>query len=228
MDEIVERALGYPYDRPAGSFLFDARTGRATVTEATELDIAGRHAVLAIGSNAAPIRLAQKLHGFAGDPCIPVVAVELFDHDVVYAATIASYGSVPATLVASPGTQVAVHVTVLDDEQLELMNTSEISAYTLEVVARERVRSLVALPHPIWAYVASAGPVSSEGRPIALAAVRATDRIYRAMSEAVLLGRLAQQHRLDLGEFVRRLVTDRASRVDAIEVLRTSGVPSGP
>ncbi len=82
-----------------------------------------RHAVIACGSNASPERLRQKF----GDEgiLIPTLEVVVEGYCIVYAARFTQYGSVPTTLAKAPGAHMRMHVNLLDDNQLELMDRSE-------------------------------------------------------------------------------------------------------
>jgi hypothetical protein len=223
--DALARAVGYPYERPAGTFVFDAGTGTATPVDPASLDLTGRHCRLAIGSNASPYRLAQKLEGRRG--AIPVVPVELRDHDVVYAAMLASYGAVPATLARSPGTTVSVHATLLDDEQLALVDASEGvgRAYRVDEIAAPLVTSPCALPEPVSAYVAIAGPALAGGRPVALTACPATGRSLLALTEREVLTAVAAREGLALEPFVTLVITDGAARRRITARLRAEGIP---
>ena len=50
---------------------------------------------------------------------------QLEGFDVVYAALIASYGSIPAALQASPGCACTAYVTYLTRTQLQIMHSTE-------------------------------------------------------------------------------------------------------
>lgn len=126
--EILTRALSYPYPRPEHSFVFPhANTSLTPAEEATHLANKGLNAVLAIGSNASPYQLNRK---FGTTEEIPVLAVHISNVEVVYTALISNYGSVPATVIHSPGTEIAAHMTLLTDAQFEHMNETE-SGYAL-------------------------------------------------------------------------------------------------
>ena len=56
---------------------------------------------------------------------ICVTPATLYDSDVVYAASISSYGSMPATQWPSKGTEVDLNVLWLNEEQLEMMHLTE-------------------------------------------------------------------------------------------------------
>ena len=109
--DTLAHALAYPFDITNHSVTL--REGEAAAF--TRADTAGRHPVLAYGSNQSPARLNEK---FAPDQVVPVERAWLANHDVVYSAHMAGYGSIPATLRYVPGTCVALAVTWLDDAQI--------------------------------------------------------------------------------------------------------------
>ena len=116
----LARALGYPYDAHHDDFLF--RAGEA-------LPLAPGHPlddltpVIAVGSNRAPAQLTRKFAGM--EVAVPVTRLQARDVDVVHAAHLAGYGSVPATLAASPGTVTELWITWLDRAGLERMDATE-------------------------------------------------------------------------------------------------------
>ncbi|HEX3568015.1 MAG TPA: hypothetical protein VHU17_21800 [Acidimicrobiales bacterium] len=122
--------IDYPFGLPQESYLW--KHGEVLPLESFgEADRGGRIAVLAIGSNASPRQLNRK---FLGEPWMPeegpeceiaVTKVTVVGVDVVYAAHLAGYGSIPATVVDSPGTKVSLFVTWLTDRQFERMNETE-------------------------------------------------------------------------------------------------------
>ena len=121
MLELLNRARTYPYDAPIDDYLFD-HGGIAS----TEVDLAGRVPVLAIGSNGSPEQLKRKF-GADGGP-IPLTRALVRDHVVVYSAHFTSYGSLPAMLHPYPGASAYMFVTWLDQQQLERMHDTEIRA----------------------------------------------------------------------------------------------------
>ncbi|KAI0566898.1 6-phosphofructo-2-kinase/fructose-2 6-biphosphatase 4 [Gracilaria domingensis] len=92
-DEVLRRALHYPYERRSGSFTF---VNGVCVPYQSAADVSRFHVVLAIGSNAAPEQLRRK-YGNTELP-VHVVPVQVRGMDVVYAALMAPYGSIPATV----------------------------------------------------------------------------------------------------------------------------------
>ena len=228
MDDVLALAFDYPYARPSGSYVVDVRTGESTRLDATTLDTSGRVARLAVGSNAAPAQLQRKLGALDASATVPVVAVELRDHDVVYAAGLAGYGAVPATMVVSPGTRVSVHVTMLDEVQLAAMDRSEWvgRAYDVVPIDHALVSAPLPLPPPVEAYVAIAGPARQDGSPVALKVVAATGRVWPARTEREILAALAARHDLALEAFVAQLVGDDAYRAGVVARLRADGLPT--
>jgi hypothetical protein len=171
--------LQYPFDVPTHSFVW--RAGRTEtlspsppISEVTE----GRHAVLAIGSNASPAQLTRKFgQERFGDPAspdgrIPVLAAEVDDVDVVYGAHVADYGALPATLLDTAGVCAHVFVTWLTSMQLERMNETEDLGRSYQLRRMQGVRSNGEVVDAM-SYVTVAGTALLGGRPLGLASIAA-------------------------------------------------------
>jgi hypothetical protein len=215
----LHRARSYPYDFPARSFTY--ANGAPRAFDATLTD--KRTPVLAIGSNQSPQRLLQKF-GHDSSHVIPVQRAQLADFDVVFSAHISSYGAVPAMLQTSPGASVALAVTWLNDEQLEIMHHSEIAAanYCFAELQQVSVTLDDGAVHTLaFAYLSSRGHLSVESTAVALSAIDCTGRQYPAMTTGQALehvrGRIAQH--LDADQFVHKLVEDREYRQQVIEAI---------
>jgi hypothetical protein len=164
IDPIVMDPIDYPFGLPQESYLW--RHGEVLPLESFgEADKGGRIAVLAIGSNASPRQLNRK---FLGEPWMPeegpeceiaVTKVTVVGVDVVYAAHQARYGSIPVTVVDSPGTKVSLFVTWLTDRQFERMNETERlgSHYLLRTI--DRVEDDHRVLESVYCYVAKKGAV---------------------------------------------------------------------
>ena len=113
-----DRAVKYPYPAPNYSFSFSKGQFKRGIHH--RLD--ERIPILSVGSNRAPIQLQRK---FSFEQDISVTPAILYDSDVCYAASISSYGSIPATQWPSIGTTVELNVLWLTREQLELMHLTE-------------------------------------------------------------------------------------------------------
>ncbi len=139
--------LAYPGDRPSGSYLYYDGQGYELVAASSlaafrvldadrqvPLDdflrahdsagIADRHPVLAVGSNGCPGRLAEKF-GLGRGTGIPVLVGEAADTTSVYSRRLTDYGAFPATYLRQVGATARLAVTLLDAEQLRVMDGSE-------------------------------------------------------------------------------------------------------
>lgn len=187
--------------------------------------------VIAHGSNAAPTQLVRKfarVYGEAGeDVVIPVLRARLVDFDVVYAAHFSGYGAIPATLEVSPGTTAEIAVTWLTPPQLALMHDTEITAVNyvygrlgaiqLEVDGLEQLDAA-------FVYLTLHGSVTLSGEPMALAAVKALRRRFKAASVPAMLAmardRVAPDTPLDA--FIMGNIEDDALRQARTATLRQS------
>ncbi len=189
---ILKRALAYPYATPDRSYLY--RDGAPVELPDDGPDLSGRTPLLAYGANAAPEALARKLAPLPGTE-LPVLRAELDGFDVVYSAHVSPYGAVPATLLESPGTRAPVFVIHPTPEQRALLTASEPNYDLVEVDG-------------IAAYRSKHGPLSIDGSPVALAAVRSAGRTLPELDEPAVLEHVRSRFApdLELGEFVRDCV----------------------
>jgi hypothetical protein len=202
-EELVRRALAYPYDPPARSFV---QAGACTLPLPLEgVDLTARRALLAYGANASPEALTRKLAALPPRP-IPVLRVALSGWDVVYSAHVTRYGAVPAAVVASPGTVASVHLVFADDEQLAALAATEGQNYRLEQLADFGAELEIGGDGPaeIDAFISVHGPLLLDGSPVALAAIPARDRAFPALTTPEMIDRVrAVLHpELSLTEFV--------------------------
>lgn len=242
--EVLATGLGYPWERPACSYLLDgervallddmAPARRAELLAAQERGFDGepRHPLLAFGSNGAPATLRRKLaHLGDADRRVLVVAGELHGFDVGAAAHPTAYGSMPATLFESPGTAVRAAVLWVTAAQLTQLSWTELTYRLgrLQPVAFTPDQDGAEAATGLWAYVSRWGTFCPEGEPLALAAIPARDRTAEACSQEELLERAA---RLALGvggsaeALVRAIFEDlSAFAATASAPIRATGVP---
>ena len=189
---ILKRALAYPYATPDHSYLFC--DGAAAELPPDGPNLSGRAPLLAYGANAAPEALARKLPPLPGAE-MPVLQSELEDFDVVYSAHVSPYGAVPATLLESPGTRAPVFVIYPTPEQRALLTASEPNYDLVEV-------------NGLAAYRSKHGPLSIDGSPVALAAIRSAGRTLPELDEPAVLEhvRAHLEPQLDLEQFVRACI----------------------
>jgi hypothetical protein len=188
-EELVRRALAYPYDPPAGSFV---QVGDRTLqVPPEEIEVEGRRALLAYGANASPEALTRKLAALPPDP-IPVLRVSLSGWDVVYSAHVTRYGAVPAAVVASPGTMASVHLVFPNDEQLAALAATEGRNYRLERLVDFAAELEIGGegPREIDAFISVHGPLLLDGSPVALAAIPARGRVFPELAMPEMLDRV--------------------------------------
>jgi hypothetical protein len=205
-NDIVERALGYPYAVPAGPFI---QLGHQTLNPVEiEIDLVDRTPVLAYGSNAAPKVLSRKLA--LSDQPVLVEPARLCGFDVVYSAHISPYGAIPATLQRSPATEVRVHVIYMTSAQIGVISATEPN-YEAELLEGIECRLGDGEElSEVSAYISRHGCLLVDGSELALAAVAASGRTLAATAEpeAMELVRSLLCPDTDLESFVLANVTD--------------------
>jgi hypothetical protein len=172
--------LLYPFDVPSHSFTWSA--GRIdSVPSSRRVDelSAGRHPILAIGSNASPAQLGRKFGDIRfADPSspegsIPVLTAVVDDVDVVYGAHLAWYGSLPATLLDTTGARAHVFITWLTDLQMERMNETEGLGTAYQLRPTVGVRCHGQEVESALSYLTMGGACLLGGDPLGLAAISA-------------------------------------------------------
>jgi hypothetical protein len=227
----LAHAVGYPWARPPGSYeLGDGETRLLSGMPEEECEAlidryrapaAGRVPLLAIGSNAAPEVLERKFahFGAAEDRTLLALTGWLRDFDVGPAATVALYGSMPATVFPSPGTEVAATVLWVTAPQFTQLTWSEVTYWLGRLRTPFMAEAAEAAFDDVLVYVSRFGAFCPDGEPVALAAVPARGRTARALSQEELLGVAAT---LALGpgstpeDLVRACCEDMGGLVDRV------------
>lgn len=192
-DDAYTLALGYPWPRPPSSYWLDGEDV-APLTAVSELSDAGRHPLLAFGSNGAPDALIRKFaHLPPAERRLPVLAGDLHGFDVVAAAHPTAYGSFPATLHPSAGTILRAALLWVTPAQLTALAWTEVSYLLgrLSGIAFEPDLPGAAPVDELLAFVSRWGAHGLDGDAAALAALPARDRSAPAYSQEELLDRLA-------------------------------------
>lgn len=182
-----------------------------------DLDVSGRHAVLAVGSNAGRARLAEKLAQLPGEQLVPVVPCEIDGVAVAFTALVASYGSIPYTAVPGEGVRSRTFVQFLDDAQLAVIDASEQPAYRRDHLTEARIELATgeALTE-VWAYVCGRGAIiDGDGELVSL----------RPQAEvlALLAGWFPHLLPAAPADAVARLVADSDLRRRLVEALHAAG-----
>ena len=214
--------LEYPFERIPGSFVYDPKATagdgfkeleRAELNEAIK---SNPHWILSYGSNSAKSQLIDKFKN--EDEKIYGIDATLEGYDVVFGAHVSKKGYVPSTLASSSKTSVPCHILLLTDGQLGILNVSEGIKYkTYEL---EKVKGVIKLKHPfedkaigeVKTYFLKNRHSLSNGKPIALSVVKASDRIWPNKTEKELLSFLAKRENLSCDAFVEKLKDDESFR----------------
>lgn len=210
--DMVNQGLTYPFPRLPGSYLFvdgaaypylrvtDHLLGDSTVELPDRSEIAVSDLLRALGladlideplepaigygSNPAPSQLRRKYarQSVGGNAVIPVMKGRISDYDVVWTPVFVDYGSMPATLTPSPGTQADIWITWLPKDLVEPMSDSEHVAEGLYAFA-ELTDADYAFdgpdPKPLKVYISCFGALTVGGETLAVASVPALQRRFR-------------------------------------------------
>jgi len=183
--DLLDRALGYPYPLPNASFVIDKGEVFPLHADDAPRRREGRTPVLAVGSNQSPQQIARKFP----DPSwseIPCERCVIHDFDTVFSAHITAYGSVPAALHPCPGTSVTLYVNWLDDAQLGHMHKTELGHANYVYARLNGIRLATELGlemDSVQFYRSNAGAYAPNGTPVPLAEVTAQNRRWTGMTQ---------------------------------------------
>jgi hypothetical protein len=203
-EELYERALGYPWARPAESFLLSGEQVQAfdevapDVREEVLSSLAAgevqRYPLLSFGSNGSPETLKLKFGQLPEqDRRVLVTSGDLYDFDVGAAAMPTFYGSLPGTIFPSPGTAVRASLLWVTTTQLVVLTWSEISYRfgRLEGVRFEPDKADAPAVEGVFAFASRWGAHCVDGEVVAMQAVPASGRVAPALTQEQLLDQIA-------------------------------------
>ncbi len=182
-----------------------------------------RQAVLAVGSNGCPGRLAEK-YGDDSDVAVPVFVGTLPDTAVVYSRHLVPYGALPATYLHQPGAVSWLSVTMLTQDELQRMDqTEQVGRLYLRVPVAEAFQVDGGLKiGDLTAYLARE-IVTYRGKPVRLKMFSREGPDWPVMDEAEILSLVFDEADLLKGESIetrhRALLDDPTLRMLLIEVL---------
>jgi hypothetical protein len=241
-DQIYERALGYPWARPAKSFLLTAEqvqpfdevpdeVREEVLSGLTEGDVE-RYPLLSFGSNGDPETLMLKFSELADeDRRILVTSGDLYDFDVGAAAMPTYYGSLPATIFPSPGTAIRASVLWVTTAQLVVLTWSEISYRLgrLEPVRFDPDNDESPAVEKVFAFASRWGAHCVDGEPVAMQAIPAVGRVAPALTQKQILDQIARSVFGDTAsarDLVTRVMEDFSTAATMIgPVLRETAQP---
>ena len=217
-DEVLARALAYPFAAPRGSYVLGGGEPRFEEDQV---------AVLAYGANASPEVLAAKLGPLADAAPVTVLVAELHDFDVVYSAHVSPYGAIPGALQHSPGAVASVHAVHLTAEQLARVHRSEpnydftrLHEVVLRVDGGRRVSS-------VHAYVSRHGCLRRDGGHVGVAEIPVAGRAWPVLDQAEMLAAARDELApgVDLADFVLAHVADPDLAARRTAALRETAAP---
>ncbi|NVK20093.1 MAG: hypothetical protein HWE30_15455 [Methylocystaceae bacterium] len=222
---MIERALGYPYEMSATSYILE--NGR--INAWSDIDLSNRTPVLACGSNQSPEQLMRKF----SEGLIPVMAGWLEGYDSVYSAHFTSYGSVAATYHYDANVKSRQMITWLDDDQLEMMHKTEALGVNYEFVAFEGIEFQSDCAQSIgaaYSYQSLRGPLMIEGQPIGLQAIQAVGASYRRYDQKDLqaLIQYLLGHAGTLADFITETINHAEERHRRTKYLSTNHIWTYP
>src|SRR3954468_16773062 len=240
-EELYQRALGYPWARPAESFLLsgeqvlplrDVPADVLAVVSGRAEGSPPRYALLGFGSNGSPDTLALKFGGLSGeDRSVLVIAGDLHDFDVGAAAAPTFYGSLPGTIFPSPGTAVRASVLWVTRAQLVALTWSEISYRLgrLEHVHFEPDKVDAPTVESVLAFVSRWGAHCVDGEVVAMQAIPASGRVAPALTQEQLLDHIARSAfgpRASARDLVQHVMDDfGATAATIVPLLRETARP---
>lgn len=237
---LYQRAIEYPWARPPGSYrLTGAGVGLVEDLPAEErrriLDRftsaeSGRVPVIAIGSNAAPSTLEMKFAHFPDEEDCTVLALtgRLHDFDVGVSPQPAFYGAMPATIFPSPGTKVCATVLWVTPAQFTQLTWSEFSYRLGRLRTRFEVDGGDVDFDEVLVFVSRFGAFCVDGRPVALAAIPATERTATALSQEQLLdaaAALAIGPEANAEALIQALCEDFGGTAEKLAAVRREALP---
>jgi len=219
-----DRAIKYPYFAPNYSFSFYKGEFIKGICD----DLNNRIPILSVGSNRSPYQLKRK---FSLGQNICVTPATLYDSDVVYAASISSYGSMPATQWPSKGTEVDLNVLWLNEEQLEMMHLSEALgvAYNFVKLKLDSVKIKdFKYEKQIYGYISIAGVFPfNDNKPKRLSLINAKNVVLEGSSEKKALSSLIYSLGIEenrLSEWVVKVINNKTYRISLLEKLKSKAI----
>ena len=221
---LFDRAINYPYFAPDYSFSFY----NGKFVKGICNDLANRIPILSVGSNRSPYQLKRK---FSLTQNICVTPAILIDSDIVYAASLSAYGSMPATQWPSKGTKVDLNVLWLNEEQLEIMHLSEALGVAYNFVKLKfntvKIKDFKYLKQ-IYGYIAIAGVFPFyDNRPKRLSEINAKNVTLKSCNEKKAL--LSLLHNLGieenkLSEWIDKVINNKTYRISIHEKLKSKAI----
>ena len=224
-----DRAINYPYFAPNYSFSFFKGEFIKGICD----DLNNRIPILSVGSNRSPYQLKRK---FSLNQDICVTPATLYDSDVVYAASLSSYASIPATQWPSKGTEVDLNVLWLTEEQLEIMHLTEALGVAYNFVKLKlgsvKIKDFKYTKH-IYGYISISGTFPfNDNEPKRLSSINANNVSLKSLSEKKALLYLIYILGIEedrFSEWIYKVISNKNYRISLHEKLKSKAIkPHNP
>ena len=219
-----ERAINYPYPTPDYAYSFF----KGKFIQGIHLDLEKRIPILSVGSNRAPMQLERK---FSINQDLCVTPAVLYNSDIVYSASIAAYGSIPATQWPSVNTEVELNVLWLTQEQLNVMHLTEAVGIAYNFVKMKpgtiKIKDFE-FNGDIYGYVSVAGSFPFEiKKPYRLSEINAKNVNLKSINEEtalVILMKFLEPKQSNLSEWIKKVIEDKGYRIQLHEKLKSIAI----
>ncbi|MEH6544845.1 MAG: hypothetical protein V7701_00345 [Sneathiella sp.] len=222
----IKRALGYPYDRPATSYLF---SGGVAKDLPDDINLADRHPVLACGSNGAPEQLRRK-YGAGSDINIPVTAAKIRDIACTYSAHFSSYGSLAAALCTVPGIVSHVHITWLTEAELLRMHETEaigMNYHFAHLEGTDLECQVTGSIDRLHAYISLRGSLLLNGSPVLLEGIPTENTQLLKLNQNTMQEEIQQRlaPEMSLHDFILQNIDDASTRMERTALISQNTEP---
>jgi len=225
----LRRAKAYPYSIPPHSYVV-ANGGHEELTaSASQPNVDGCRAVLAVGSNQSPEQLLRKFPAADWGP-IPVIQAQLADFDIVYSPHVTSYGSIPSTICPSLGTLVTLFVNWLTPSQEAHMHETEVATGNYHFGRLDGIDLQLELGGALssaYVYCSSRGSLVHKNAPVALAEIKAKGRKWPSLNQEAMQAHVWDQLSTgeDIDDFILQAIADRSIRQARAEAMMVGSIP---
>ena len=224
-----ERAINYPYPTPDYAYSFF----KGKFIQGIHLDLEKRIPILSVGSNRAPMQLERK---FSINQDLCVTPAILYNSDIVYAASISAYGSIPATQWPSINTEVELNVLWLTQEQLNVMHLTEAVGIAYNFVKMNsgtvKIKDFQ-FNGDVYGYVALAGSFPFKAnKPYRLSEINGINVNLKSINEEaalVFLMNFLEPKQSNLSKWIKKVIDDKVYRLNLHALLKSQAIkPNNP
>ncbi len=196
IDLILGRRVGQSHliwsgDKPDGACRSrESLNNRLVRIGATSLEY--RYPVITYGSNASPSQLEGKYFRQGISSVIPVIQGRLLGVDIVYSPHFTSYGSIPATVITCPGAEIEIHVTFINEMQLQILDQSEPNYNRVRMDSREFPLQLKTgeILSEYYIYISKKGYLKFDNQLYRLSAIKALNSKFHPATQIDILTKL--------------------------------------